>query len=60
MGSYALFLRGIYVGGVNITMAALKEAFDYDAKALVLSTRRVAELMEVCPYPPVTAPLTRI
>jgi len=26
MGSYAVFLRGINVGGINIKMAALREA----------------------------------
>lgn len=91
MGSYAVFLRGINVGGINIKMADLKEAlksrpfqdvktllasgnvvlnsalgaaavkkefeeclrdsFGYDAWVVVLTSARVAELVEACPYP---------
>lgn len=91
MNSYAVFLRGINVGGINIKMADLKhaltacpftgvktllasgnvvlqsdlgagdvksqfekclrEAFGYDAWVVVLSGKRVAELVEACPYP---------
>ena len=41
MGSYAMFLRGINVGGINIKMAdlrdALKDAGFADAKTLLAS-----------------------
>ncbi|WP_028264662.1 DUF1697 domain-containing protein [Arthrobacter sp. MA-N2] len=91
MNSFAVFLRGINVGGINIKMADLKtalkaypftgvktllasgnvvlqskldaagvkeqfeeclrEAFGYDAWVVVLTARRVAELVDACPYP---------
>ncbi|MDQ0242203.1 DUF1697 domain-containing protein [Arthrobacter bambusae] len=91
MNSFAVFLRGINVGGINIKMADLKaalkaypftdvktllasgnvvlrseldaagvkdefekclrSAFGYDAWVVVLSSERVAELVEACPYP---------
>jgi uncharacterized protein (DUF1697 family) len=91
MNSYAVFLRGINVGGINIKMAELREAlaaagfdgvktllasgnvvlaseadaaavkqkfekclrdtFGYDAWVVVLTSQRVAELVEACPYP---------
>ncbi|MCU1436069.1 MAG: pyridoxamine 5-phosphate oxidase [Pseudarthrobacter sp.] len=91
MNSYAVFLRGINVGGINIKMAELREAlaaagfhgvktllasgnvvltseaeaaavkqkfekclrdtFGYDAWVVVLTSERVAELVEACPYP---------
>ncbi|XAS65987.1 DUF1697 domain-containing protein [Micrococcaceae bacterium Sec5.7] len=91
MSSYAVFLRGINVGGINIKMADLKgaltsrpfqdvktllasgnvvlnsalgpaavkkefedclrESFGYDAWVVVLTSARVAELVEACPYP---------
>ena len=91
MNSYAVFLRGINVGGINIKMADLKTAlestgfdgvktllasgnvvlasglapaavkktfedclrksFGYDAWVVVLSARRVSELVDACPYP---------
>ncbi|MFF2245775.1 DUF1697 domain-containing protein [Arthrobacter sp. NPDC058130] len=91
MKSYAVFLRGINVGGINIKMADLKvalksrpfsdvktllasgnvvlaseldpagvkrefeaclrESFGYDAWVVVLTSDRVAALVEACPYP---------
>jgi uncharacterized protein (DUF1697 family) len=91
MGSYAVFLRGINVGGINIKMADLKvalrsrgfddvktllasgnvvlaseqdaaavkrqfeeclrESFGYDAWVVVLTAKRVSELVDACPYP---------
>ena len=91
MNSYAVFLRGINVGGINIKMADLKAAlestgfdgvktllasgnvvlasklapagvkktfedclrksFGYDAWVVVLTARRVSELVDACPYP---------
>ncbi|MDI2034024.1 DUF1697 domain-containing protein [Paenarthrobacter nitroguajacolicus] len=91
MESYAVFLRGINVGGINIKMADLKAAlqdypfskvktllasgnvvlqsdlspkevkaqfekclrdsFGYDAWVVVLTSKRVAELVDACPYP---------
>ena len=91
MNSYAVFLRGINVGGINIKMADLKaalksrpfsnvltllasgnvvlaseldaagvkqefeaclrETFGYDAWVVVLTAKRVAALVEACPYP---------
>lgn len=91
MNSYAVFLRGINVGGINIKMADLKvalksrpfsdvktllasgnvvlaseldpagvkrefeaclrETFGYDAWVVVLTSDRVAALVEACPYP---------
>ena len=49
MGSYAVFLRGINVGGINIKMAdlreALKAAFEGNGAALLaLSEKRRASL----------------
>ncbi|MEV7661193.1 DUF1697 domain-containing protein [Paenarthrobacter sp. NPDC089316] len=91
METYAVFLRGINVGGINIKMADLKaalqdypfskvktllasgnvvlqsdlgtkdvkaefekclrDAFGYDAWVVVLTSARVAELVDACPYP---------
>ncbi|HEY8296085.1 MAG TPA: DUF1697 domain-containing protein [Micrococcaceae bacterium] len=91
MTSYAIFLRGVNVGGINIKMADLKKAlkglplqslatllasgnivcradstadevkamvekclrdnFGYDAWVVVLTAERLAELVDVCPYP---------
>ena len=91
MGSYAVFLRGVNVGGITIRMADLKDAlgacgfagaktllasgnvvlasakdaaavkqdcerclrdaFGYEAWVVVLEAGRVAELVELCPYP---------
>ncbi|MET1086840.1 MAG: DUF1697 domain-containing protein [Arthrobacter sp.] len=91
MNSYAVFLRGINVGGINIKMADLRDAlvaqgfagvktllasgnvvlaseldaaavkqefekclrasFGYDAWVVVLTARRVSELVDACPYP---------
>ena len=91
MNSYAVFLRGINVGGRNIKMAdlrtalestgfdgvttllasgnvvlasglapaavkktfedCLRKSFGYDAWVVVLSARRVSELVDACPYP---------
>ncbi|RKR18667.1 DUF1697 domain-containing protein [Arthrobacter oryzae] len=91
MSNYAVFLRGINVGGINIKMADLKaalnsrrfsgvqtllasgnvvlaseldpagvkqefeaclrETFGYDAWVVVLTSDRVAALIEACPYP---------
>lgn len=91
MNTYAVFLRGINVSGINIKMADLKsalraypfsdvktllasgnvvlrsdlsikdvkaqfekclrESFGYDAWVVVLTSSRVAELVDACPYP---------
>ncbi|WP_423181671.1 DUF1697 domain-containing protein [Arthrobacter sp. NyZ413] len=91
MNSFAVFLRGINVGGINIKMGDLKAAlascpftgvktllasgnvvlqseldaaqvketfekclrdtFGYDAWVVVLPAGRLAELVDVCPYP---------
>lgn len=91
MNSYAVFLRGINVGGIIIKMAdlrvaleaagftgvktllasgnvvlssdldpagvkgkcekCLRDSFGYDAWVVVLSAKRVAELVDACPYP---------
>ena len=91
MTSYAVFLRGVNVGGINIKMADLQKAlkqcpfndvktllasgnvvltsdldvaavkkefeaclgksFGYDAWVVVLTDKRVADLVEACPYP---------
>jgi uncharacterized protein (DUF1697 family) len=91
MTSYAVFLRGVNVGGINIKMAdlqkalkqcpfnnvktllasgnvvltsnldpaavknefeaCLRESFGYDAWVVVLTDKRVADLVEACPYP---------
>nr|MBA2373710.1 DUF1697 domain-containing protein [Chloroflexota bacterium] len=91
MTSYAIFLRGVNVGGITIKMAdlrttlealpianvrtilasgnvladsdlsapklketveaALRKRFGYDAWVIVLTTDRVAALVEACPYP---------
>lgn len=64
MGSYAVFLRGINAGGINIKMADLREeavkresekclrdTFGYDAWAVVLKSARLSELVATCPYP---------
>ena len=91
MENYAVFLRGINVGGINIKMADLRAAlqeypfskvktllasgnvvlqsdlsakdvkaqfekclrnsFGYDAWVVVLTSKRVAELVDACPYP---------
>ena len=95
MTRYAVFLRGINVGGINIKMAelrtalkslpfktvstllatgnivcqadagpdevkslverCLRENFGYDAWVVVLTSGRLAELIEACPYPPDSA-----
>ena len=95
MTSYAVFLRGINVGGINIKMAELKKAlaalpfhsfstllatgnivcstdaspeqvkvlverclrdnFGYHAWVVVLTSERLAELIQACPYPPDSA-----
>lgn len=91
MTKYAVLLRGINVGGINIRMAdlraalasvplqevstllatgnilcssdaaatevkttvetALRERFDFDARVVVLTAQRLAELVAACPYP---------
>ncbi|WP_247045602.1 DUF1697 domain-containing protein [Arthrobacter rhizosphaerae] len=91
MTSYAVFLRGVNVGGINIKMAdlqkalkqcpfnnvktllasgnvvltsdldpaavkkefeaCLRESFGYDAWVVVLTDKRVADLVEACQYP---------
>ncbi|MEZ2389176.1 DUF1697 domain-containing protein [bacterium RCC_150] len=91
MNSFAVFLRGINVGGINIKMADLKSAlsaypftgvktllasgnvvlqseldaagvkeefekclraaFGYEAWVVVLTAKRVGELVDACPYP---------
>ena len=91
MTAYAVFLRGVNVGGVTLKMAdvrtvvaalpvgevrtllasgnvvctfdgppealkgavegALREAFGYDAWVVVLTSERLGELLDACPYP---------
>ncbi|NYE94646.1 uncharacterized protein (DUF1697 family) [Psychromicrobium silvestre] len=95
MENFAILLRGVNVGGINIKMAdlreclatlpvqkvktllasgnvvlaselpavelknrieeALRKRFDYQAWVVVLTVKRIAELIEACPYSPDSA-----